>query len=411
MSPDWVLVPLLALGHLAIAVYLVNVVLALGFKARGMDRLKRAVALGLLAVSASIGLEVSRGGWSAWSWPLRAYAVICVGTIGVVVPLSCWRLHARREPDGNSERSDETDLAAGGAAADLVGPGAHAWLLRIPGNEALRLRKREWHVSLPSLPAAWDGLSLVHLTDLHFAPCYDVRFFERVLDEAAAWEADLVVFTGDLVDHDAALEWIVPVMSRVRGRLGSLAILGNHDYDHQPADVRRRLVEAGYHDLEGAWQTLEIEGRRLAIGGTSAPWGPRIDLGAFPDADFRLLLSHSPDLFHRAAAAGIDLMLSGHNHGGQIRLPGLGPVFMPSRYSRRFDRGFFRSGRTLLHVAQGVGGKHPIRFGCVPEIGRLVLRCRREHPARPAVGGMRRVLEDAAPASVPGHAGDAFQRR
>ena len=78
-----------------------------------------------------------------------------------------------------------------------------------------------------------------------------------------------------------------------------------------------------------------------------------------PDADFRLVLSHSPDLVPKAARWGIDLMLSGHNHGGQVRLPVIGPVFMPSLYSRRFDRDFFRTGPTLLHVSQGVAGQAP----------------------------------------------------
>ena len=92
-----------------------------------------------------------------------------------------------------------------------------------------------------------------------------------------------------------------------------------------------------------------------------------------PPADFRILLSHSPDLFYKAQHWGVDLMLSGHNHGGQIRFPLFGPVFMPSRYSRRFDRGFFRQNGTLLHVSEGVGGKHPVRYGCPPEVSRLVL--------------------------------------
>ena len=85
-----------------------------------------------------------------------------------------------------------------------------------------------------------------------------------------------------------------------------------------------------------------------------------------PPADFRILLSHSPDLFYRAGRWGIDLMLSGHNHGGQIRLPSFGPVFMPSIYSRRFDRGFFRRGPTLMYVSEGIAGKHPVRYGCPP---------------------------------------------
>ncbi len=73
-------------------------------------------------------------------------------------------------------------------------------------------------------------------------------------------------------------------------------------------------------------------------------------------------------------------MYSGHNHGGQIRLPLVGAVFMPSRYSRRFDRGFFRAKDTLLYVNEGIAGRHPIRYGCPPEITRFVLRQGPAHP-------------------------------
>src|SRR5205085_5810754 len=191
--------------------------------------------------------------------------------------------------------------------------------------------------------------------------------FEVVADEAAAWDADIVAFTGDLVDQDAAIDWIEPVLGRLRGRLGTFAILGNHDLEHHPHRIRRALEHAGFHDLEGRWSRLEVEGSILTIGGTSYPWGPPIDPRAMPEADFRLLLSHSPDQIASAARRGIDLVLSGHNHAGQIRLPVVGPVFMPSLYSRRFDRGFFRQGRTLLYVSHGIGGQYPIRTGgCVP---------------------------------------------
>ncbi len=127
-----------------------------------------------------------------------------------------------------------------------------------------------------------------------------------------------------------------------------------------PGAVLGALADAGFASLEGRWCTLEENGARLAVGGTSAPWGPALLPGSVPLADFRILLSHSPDQFYRARDWGVDLMLSGHNHGGQIRLPALGPVFMPSVYSRRFDRGFFRSGSTFLYVSEGLAGKHPI---------------------------------------------------
>lgn len=390
MSRDWLLATLVLLGHAGVLVYLVNIVHALGFTDRALGRVKRLMLPTVLAVTAATTYEVAHGGWSTWTWPFRAYAAVCLGVIVVGVPVSSFWMRFRKKPEGILERTEEVDLAAPQGVGPLVGSGSHAWLLKIRGNEAFRLRKREWHLGLPQVPATWDGLSVVHLTDLHFAPCFEREYFERVIDEAAAWDGDLVVFTGDLIDHDEALDWIVPVMSRLRGRLGSYAILGNHDYNHDPLQIRRRLEEAGFTDLEGRWARLEIQGATLAVGGTSSPWGPELALDSADDAAFRLLLSHSPDLFYRAADAGIDLMLSGHNHGGQIRLPGLGPVFMPSRYSRRFDRGYFRSGSTLLHVSQGVAGKHPIRIGCVPEISRFVLRAAQGHNASTATSSRSR---------------------
>jgi predicted MPP superfamily phosphohydrolase len=214
---------------------------------------------------------------------------------------------------------------------------------------------------------------VVHLTDIHFARCYRREFFEAVVDSCREWPADLVVVTGDVVEDEETIAWIEPVLGRLSARLGKFAILGNHDYVHQPGSVLHELNRAGFETLEGKWTTLDVDGATLAVGGTSAPWGPIFTPGDIPEADFRLLLSHTPDQFPNARKWGMDFVLSGHNHGGQIRLPLVGPVFMPSKYSRRFDRGFFRSGSALMYVSEGVGGKHPIRFGCKPEIARFVL--------------------------------------
>jgi predicted MPP superfamily phosphohydrolase len=206
------------------------------------------------------------------------------------------------------------------------------------------------------------------------ARCFRPAFFERVIDACRGWDADLVVVTGDIIEDDEVVAWIEPLLAPLSARLGKLAILGNHDEDHRPQAIVGELARAGFEVLEGRWTTVEADGATIAIGGTSAPWGPDVDPAAMPSADFRILLSHSPDRFYRAARWGIDLMLSGHNHGGQIRLPLVGAVFMPSVYSRRFDRGFFRRGRTLMYASDGVAGMQPVRYGCPPELTRFVLR-------------------------------------
>jgi predicted MPP superfamily phosphohydrolase len=375
MSPDWLFVSAVAVGHLALFVVVVNVTHALGLAERWMNWIKLLLLAALFAGAGAIGWEFARGPWHSWRWGALAYAAVCLPMALVGIPLGTLARLGRPVPRGIKSRVTETDLAQTLGAGRLTGTGKHAWMLRLPLNESLRLRRVEYEIIVPNLRPELDGLSLVQVTDLHFSPCFDRRFFEAVADEAGAWDPDLMLFTGDLIDHDSAIEWVVPVMSRLRGRLGSYSILGNHDLSHHPASIRRALDRAGFIDLEGLWTCVESDGGTVALGGTSYPWGPRLDAGAMPDADLRIVLSHTPDRFAWAVRSGIDLILAGHNHGGQIRLPLLGPVFMPSLYSRRFDRGFFQSGSTLMHVSQGVAGKHPARYGCPPEVTRFVLRC------------------------------------
>jgi predicted MPP superfamily phosphohydrolase len=375
LDAEWLIVVLLLLGHGALWTAIANIAHAVGLSDRASDVLRVFLAAAIVGLAGLLIASAAGGPFTSWHWTLQAYAIACLAIAVIALPAVTLLRLGRRLPQGISGSGVEIDLAAQEGKETLIGPGRHAWLLRLPGNESFRVKAMDWEVAVANLPEEWDGLSLVHLSDLHFAPCYRRQFFEAVADIAGGWQADIVALTGDLVDHDDAIDWLVPVLSRIRGRFGTFAILGNHDLAHQPRKIHRALALAGFTELEGRWTQLALEGGILAVGGTSYPWGPTIDPAAMPAADFRLLLSHSPDQFPRAARWGVDLVLSGHNHAGQIRLPIVGPVFMPSLYSRHFDRGFFRSGRTLLYVSQGVAGKHPIRYGgCLPEVTRLVLR-------------------------------------
>ena len=376
---DWTLLIPLAVGHLALFVLALNVLHSAAVPDRLLDPLN---LLLLGATLAGLVLMIIGGPWTAWLPPSRAYALLCLGVALVGLP-AVTLLRAFRAPVDRvlSSRGEALDLGSILGPDRAIGEGKHNGLLRIPGNRSLHLYKAESEVRLAGLPPTLDGLSIVQVSDTHFARCYGRAFFEAVADEAAGWDADLVVFTGDLLDDVATLPWVEPVLGRLRGRLGQYAILGNHDHRLRPGKARRSLRNAGFVDLDGGWARVDAPGGRIAIGGTSEPWGPRLDYAAAPDADFRLLLSHSPDQFPRAARQGVDLVLAGHNHGGQVRIPGFGPILMPSRYSRHFDRGFFTAGRSIMYVSQGVGGKHPIRLGCLPEITRFTLRADRPAPA------------------------------
>jgi uncharacterized protein len=380
MNPDWPwpLVLLLAIpaatGHLYHFVLLINFTSGLGYSESTLDRARSLLFAILWTTSAFLLWRHVREPWWSWSGPLWVYALLCVLSATIVGPFSSARIAWRRRPDGIKGSSQILDLVQSEGHGAFIGSGHGSWILRLPFNEFLTLRLRDWELAVPDLPEQLDGLQIVQISDLHFAPCIERRYFEAVVEACRDWRADLVAVTGDLVDHDDAIAWIEPVLSPLEARLGKFAILGNHDHSHQPPMILHELGRAGYETLEGQWSTIDVDGSVLAVGGTSAPWGPIFERRDVPQADFRLLLSHSPDIFYRAVGWDVDLMLSGHNHGGQIRLPLVGPVFMPSRYSRRFDRGFFRQGRTLMYVSEGVAGKHPFRFGCLPEVTRFVLR-------------------------------------
>lgn len=365
------------LGHLCHLVLAVNVISGLGHREVVLDRVRLVLFSAFWISSALLLWGHFRAPWWTWTGPALGYAVLCTVSGLIVWPISTLVLALRPRPGGIARGADVrvVDLTEPGRDA-LIGEGHGAWLLRLPGNETFRLALEDWDVSIPGLPERLDGLRIVQLTDLHMAPCFRPAYFERVIDACRGWDADLVVITGDIVEDDAAVEWIEPVLAPLEARVAKLAILGNHDEDHRPADVLSELARAGFETLDGQWTTVEADGATIAVGGTRAPWGPDVDPDAMPPADFRILLCHSPDRFYRAASWGVDLMLSGHNHGGQIRLPLVGAVFMPSVYSRRFDRGFFLRDRTLLYASNGIAGMHPVRYGCPAEVTRFVL-----HPA------------------------------
>jgi len=383
MFLDGLILAAFLLGHGCLAVMAVNVAHGIGFKWKGTDGVTYGIAAlsGVAMIAAAWSLAGT--GWRTWPPPVRAYSVPCLAVALVGLPAATAAKLLRRRPENVAPgRGRVVDLAAGVGVDALVGEGLGGRMLRFPGNQSLRLAVERWAVELPGLPAALDGLTVLHLTDLHFARGFRRRYFDAVADEAARLEPDLVLFTGDLIDDAATVDWIAPVLSRVRGRLGQFAILGNHDIYYDLGAIRRELAAAGFADLDGRWATVESGGATLALGGTSAPWGPDLDRAARPAAEATLVLSHTPDRFPRLAGWGVDMVFAGHNHGGQFRLPVVGPVLMPSRFNRRFDMGFFRSGRSLMYVSRGVAGKHPLRYNCLPEITALALHAPR--PASPA---------------------------
>src|SRR5579871_3210162 len=302
------------------------------------------------------------------------YALLCIIVGFVALPLNTVMRLRRRDP--SLEKKSRVLDVAKHLGRDPIGDSPERILTYFPGNEVFQVELVERTLCLSRLPAAWDGLTILHLSDLHFRGTPDRDYFRFVVDRCADWQPDLVAITGDIADSSRHMRWIVPVLGRLRWRCAAVAILGNHDHWLDTSIIRRRLRRLGMLVPTNNWQSIEVRGEPLVVIGHKGPWlKPPPELTDCPRAPFRLCLSHTPDNIRWAQAAGIDLMLSGHVHGGQVRFPLFGSVLVPSRYGRRYDCGVFEEPPTVLHVSRGLSGDHPLRYLCRPEVTLLTLRC------------------------------------
>jgi hypothetical protein len=212
-------------------------------------------------------------------------------------------------------------------------------------------------------------LRLVLLTDMHVTRALPRAYYERVFELVLAQDADLVLLAGDYASAPENIELSAQLFARRwPARLGAFAVLGNHDFWTDPARTRETLRAAGVTLVDSRCQPLPSSIGRVAICGTEAPWGAGLP-SLLDRSELNLVLSHTPDNVYRLAEQGASLVLSGHTHGGQIRLPGVGSIVVPSRFGRLFDEGHFRVDGTELFVSAGVGADAPaLRIYCPPEI-------------------------------------------
>ncbi len=235
----------------------------------------------------------------------------------------------------------------------------------------------ETEVELASLPRALDGLRILFVSDIHAGPFVSVKTLVHTFRRLLTTEPDVILVGGDLVN--ATLEDFVgsrEAFAELRAPMGVFAVLGNHDHYSRDADRLRDMIEdVGIRVLHNRSVALERREASLSrVGVDDLLVGrPNLD-AALAGADAPvLLLAHNPDVAFEAARRGVALMLSGHTHGGQIRVPGLPVLVRQSRY--RLDEGRYRVGPMDLVVSRGLGAAGlPVRLGCPPEAVLIRLR-------------------------------------
>src|SRR6267378_113131 len=233
-------------------------------------------------------------------------------------------------------------------------------------------------IFLRRLPKALDGLRIVQLSDLHHGPLTTAAQLRRAVETANSLEPDIIALTGDYISHER--RYAAPcaeVVGRLRARCGVYAVLGNHDHWTDASLITDLFRAEGIKVLINEGMRFQKDGASFWLAGVDDTMVGLEDLplalaGARRD-EMKLLLAHNPIILRRAARAGVDLVLSGHTHGGQVTIRSERSA--SGRPRRRSMKGLGRQGETQIYVTRGLGTVIlPIRYGCPPEVSLLELR-------------------------------------
>jgi predicted MPP superfamily phosphohydrolase len=291
------------------------------------------------------------------------------------------RVHPAESPHAISRRRF-IGISGGAVAAAGAGVAAYATVW-----EPESLRVREYTIPVRDLPDDLHGMRCVHISDTHYGPYVTLPFLRSVIACANSLNPDFIILTGDYVHRTPrAIDAGIGVLAGLKSRFGAVAVLGNHDHWEGADACREAFNDIDLPLIDNTRVFLTRNGFRqhvddgaLCIGGVGDLWEDDVLLDVVlegvPDGMPRFVLSHNPDFAEvMPAAFRVDLMLSGHTHGGQVWMPGMGTPVLPSGYGQKYAGGMCRGPRCPVLVSRGVGmAIIPVRFGVPPEIGLLTL--------------------------------------
>ena len=242
-------------------------------------------------------------------------------------------------------------------------------------------------IRLARLPQEFDGFRIAQISDIHFGPFMGKDGVQRALDLVRPFKPDFVALTGDFVSHSlghrhgpAGAHHAEPCADALVNYQEAplIAILGNHDHWNNAEIVASALQERGIRLLRNSAFPLERGGRRLWIAGVDDPLSSvanmDLTLRKVPAEEATILLAHEPDFVDYAARFPIDLQMSGHSHGGQVRVPGIGPLILP-QMGRKYPQGLYQVGNLQLYTNIGLGVvEPPVRLNCPPEVTLITLQ-------------------------------------
>jgi len=241
------------------------------------------------------------------------------------------------------------------------------------------LSLKKIRIPLKTLGNALDGFTIVQLSDIHLFPYTEIELVHSAVSIANELKPDLVVLTGDYVlDLAEAIFDLAPVLSQLNPVHGVFAILGNHDYWTNAEVVSQGLNQEGIPVLMNEGVQIGVGREHLYLAGLDDGWDGQPDLesalSSWSEGMPTIMLLHEPDFWDLYKSdPRINIQLSGHSHGGQVRIPGYGAPILPE-YGRKYDHGLYEFNERYLYVNRGIGVvPPPVRLNCRPEITEITL--------------------------------------
>lgn len=225
---------------------------------------------------------------------------------------------------------------------------------------------KEYTLYSKNLPNDFDGLKIIHFSDIHYNKSIGSNKVDKIVEEINLINADIVVFTGDLIDKDTEItdtdfEYLTRAFSKITAKYGKYAVLGNHDYG-KIDDVISVYNDSGFKYLDNSYDIIySQDNEKIFIGGLGNVSYNLDDLDKTMeyfnsnDIDYKVMLVHEPDISDSIVDNyDVDLILGGHSHNGQIRLPGIGAIYTPDGSKKYYDEHYNING-TPLYISSGIG--------------------------------------------------------
>lgn len=227
---------------------------------------------------------------------------------------------------------------------------------------------KEYKIETKEIATSFDGLKIIHFSDLHYLRVVNKNTLEKIVNEINLINPDITIFTGDLIDKDFKLsddekENLIYYLKEIKSKYGKYAIIGNHDYVRDEDELTNIYKDSDFNLLQNSYDIIYgNDGDKLFIGGTDTYSYNKADIDEVmkyfdnnEDIDYKIILVHEPDYIDTITQSyDINLVLSGHSHNGQVNIPLVKKLFLPYG-SKKYYKNYYKVNNTDLYVSSGIG--------------------------------------------------------